>query len=115
MAERYAAQRSRGGTRRRSLPRLSDTALLDQEPEVGEDGDVDDEEESSASAVAVVRRPAARRTASNHAAELTAAAAALSRVDYHYVIKDLRRIAVTAVAMLILLVVLNFAVEALVH
>jgi hypothetical protein len=114
MAERYAAQRSRGGTRRRSLPRLSDTALLDQEPEVGADGD-DDEEESSPSAVAVERRPAARRTAANHAAELTAAAAALSRVDYHYVIKDLRRIAVTAVAMLILLVVLNFAVEALVH
>ncbi len=114
MAERYAAQRSRGGSRRRSLPRLSDTALLDQEPEVGEDGDEDDEG-APASAVATTRRPAVRRTASHHVAEMTATAAALSRVDYHYVIKDLRRIAVTAVAMLILLVVLNIAVEALIH
>ncbi len=118
MAERYAAQRSRGGSRRRSLPRLSDTAprlsdtaLLEQEPEVAEESDEDDEE----AAVAAARRPAARRTASHHVAEMTAAAAALSRVDYHYVIKDLRRIAITAVAMLILLVVLNIAVQALIH
>ncbi|HZS91005.1 MAG TPA: hypothetical protein VFE42_26370 [Chloroflexota bacterium] len=121
MAERYAAQRSRGGSRRRSLPRLSDTAprlsdtaLLEQEPEVAEESDEDDEEAAPA-AVAAARRPAARRTASHHVAEMTAAAAALSRVDYHYVIKDLRRIAITAVAMLILLVVLNIAVQALIH
>jgi hypothetical protein len=117
MAERYAAQRSRGGSRRRSLPRLSDTALLEQDLEGGEESDEDDEEATvPAGAVATARRPVApRRTASHHVAEMTAAAAALTRVDYHYVIKDLRRIAITAVAMLILLVVLNIAVEALVH
>ncbi len=119
MADRYAAQRSSRETRRRSLPRLSDTATaLADRAHDDEIVDVGADAGAVAAEAAVPVRPAHRTVAPRRASALAHAAAATqaaTRVDYHYVIRDLRRIAVTAVVMLVLLIVLNIAVENLIH
>lgn len=128
MAERYAAQRSRKDSHRRSLPRLSDpgtTALQDRDlgasgasyETVGEDRDGRPQPVSratytaGASSQGVLPRRAAPATRTGR----IPAESAIARVDYGYVRRDLRRIAITAVAMLILLIVLNLALQAIVH
>lgn len=124
MAERYAAQRSRREVRRRSLPRLSDeatTALQDREvdevDDTADDSLLDAEGVPREPTVTVARRPqrtdAVRRVAPTSRGGLTTTA--VPQVDYGYVIRDLRRIAVTAVVMLALLIVLNLIVQNLIH
>jgi hypothetical protein len=130
MADRYAAQRSRREVRRRSLPRLSDEAPVAlQERESDETDDSDDLEYQAADASAPrTREPAvtvARRLPRTDGARRLAPAtrgasgltptSGLIKVDYSYVKRDLRRIAFTAVTMLILLIVLNVIVQNLVH
>jgi len=128
MAERYAAQRSRReGVRRRSLPRLSDatyTALAEHDGDEAAEPLGDDEiaqaSAGASSATPVSRRPAPRPATARRAGALAragglSAATTVTRVDYHYVIRDLKRIAITAVGMLVLLIVLNLILQNLIH
>ena len=84
-----------------------------------DDGLVDSSAGTTDSSAVISRRTprpeAARRTATlGRVGGLTAAATG-PRVDYHYVIRDLKRIAITAVAMLVLLIVLNLIIQSLIH
>ena len=131
MAERYASQRSSKPIRRRTLPRLSDTATALEERSAAESAD-DDAGMSAAyggagtatftagaapratsgglpraTNGALPRRPA---TPGRRAGAISTIPTAI-RVDYSYVRRDLRRIAITAVSMLILLIVLNIIVQ----
>jgi hypothetical protein len=56
-----------------------------------------------------------RRAAPVNRAGRIPSESAIARVDYGYVRRDLRRIAITAVAMLILLIVLNVVLQAVIH
>ena len=119
MAERYATQRSRKEPRRRSLPRLSNavpTAVQDREfddaPEEA-DGVVS---EVSPSVAGALERRLPRQAVSQRALPVrrrgsVVPASTVTHVDYSYVKQDLRRIAITAVVMLALLVVLNIALQ----
>src|SRR5437899_818137 len=118
MAERYATQRSRKDSRRRSLPRLSDVV-----PTAVQERGFDEGQETPADAGGVVvedlsgpvdaverhlpRRATARRTLPVGRRGRAVPAPTITHVDYSYVKLDLRRIAITAIAMLALLVVLN--------
>lgn len=125
MAERYAAQRSRKDSRRRSLPRLSDEGTIA----------LQDRDDADGAEAGVLRAPG-RATFTAGAASTGGVSgqsvlprravpagrpgripseSAIARVDYGYVKRDLRRIAVTAVVMLILLIVLNVLLQAVVH
>lgn len=130
MAERYAAQRSRKDPRRRSLPRLSDagtTAVQDHDFGTLDDAAGDGREDGStaplratftagAGAAATTTRGALpRRAVPAGRAGRIPSESAIARVDYSYVRRDLRRIAITAVAMLILLIVLNLVLQAAIH
>jgi len=135
MAERYAAQRSRRDVRRRSLPRLSDVAPVALEErendEIDDTFDNDEEPTEGAPASSIAsasREPAvtvARRlprtdgtrsiTQQGRGALGSAQASSITRVDYSYVKSDLRRIAMTAAVMLVLLILLNVVVQNLVH
>src|ERR671939_476442 len=106
MAERYATQRSRKEPRRRTLPRLSDavpTAVQDREFD-----DVPEETDGVVSEVSPRPVPVRRRGS-------VVPAPTVTHVDYSYVKQDLRRIAITAVVMFALLVVLNIALQQLIH
>lgn len=130
MAERYASQRSSKPIRRRTLPRLSDTATAleerSAEADAYDDGDAAGSyggagtatftagatprvagSTSRAASSALPRRPA---SSARRPGALAAMPTAI-RVDYSYVRRDLRRIAITAVSMLILLIVLNIIVQ----
>jgi hypothetical protein len=128
MAERYAAQRSRKDPRRRSLPRLSDvgtTAVQDRDFGTLDETVGDDREDGSAAPLRATFTAGAGGTAARGALPRRAAPvnragripseSAIARVDYGYVRRDLRRIAITAVAMLILLIVLNVVLQAVIH
>jgi hypothetical protein len=125
MAERYATQRSRKESRRRSLPRLSDVV-----PTAVQERESDDAPEEAGGVVvaepprpaeAVERRVPGQATAPSRRAlpvgrrGLVVPAPAVTHVDYSYVKRDLRRIALTAVVMLVLLVVLNIVLQQLIH
>ena len=126
MAERYATQRSRRESRRRSLPRLSDvvpTAVQDRELD-----DVRAGPEDAGGVVSAVsqsptdalerrlpRQTTARRSLPVGRRGLVVPAPTVTHVDYSYVKQDLRRIAITAVVMLALLVVLNIALQQIIH
>lgn len=123
MADRYAAQRSRKENRRRALPRLSDPvpAVLEEhdsdESPVAPDSDGEAEAEGAPAATATLtRRPTVatipRRPTPINRRNVVAPAPTVTRVDYHYVVSDLKRIAMTAVVMLVLLIVLNIALRA---
>ena len=123
MAERYATQRSRRETRRRSLPRLSDvvpTAVQDREfDDAPEDADGVVSEVSTSPAGTLERR-LPRQATSQRALPvrrrgLVVPTSTVTHVDYGYVKQDLRRIAITAVVMLALLVVLNIALQHIIH
>lgn len=128
MAERYAAQRSRReGVRRRSLPRLSDatyTALAepddDEAAEALDDDDVAETPGGMSGAAPAARRSMQRPITARRPGALgrtggLSAATTVTRVDYHYVVRDLKRIAITAVSMLVLLIVLNLILQNLIH
>jgi hypothetical protein len=123
MAERYATQRSRKESRRRSLPRLSDvalTAVQEREPDGApeEAGGVVVAEPPSPAATPERRVPGqatSRRALPVGRRGLVVPAPAVTHVDYSYVKRDLRRIALTAVVMLALLVVLNVILQQLIH
>ena len=123
MAERYATQRSRKEPRRRSLPRLSDavpTAVQDREfddaPEEA-DGVVAEVSPSPAGALErrLPRQATSQRALPVRRRGLAVPAPTVTHVDYSYVKQDLRRIAITAVVMFALLVVLNIALEQIIH
>ena len=142
MADRYAAQRSNRNMRRRTLPRLSDgeTAPQDRADSGGPVGDemtrvrgtragTETEETFAPGGGASRARSAslprmspgatsdlrARAATGMRAGRGGIAASAVSRVDYGYVRRDLRRIAITAVGMLALLIVLNILLQSVVH
>ena len=130
MAERYAAQRSRKDSRRRALPRLSDagtTAVQDRDFGTLDETVGEDREDGSAAplratftagagaAGTAARGALPRRAAPVGRAGRIPSESAITRVDYGYVRRDLRRIAITAVAMLILLIVLNLVLQAAIH
>jgi len=143
MAERYASQRSSKAGRRRALPRLSDgVSTPDREgaPRGGAATDLYDVHEvrlsrhagagdgattfTAGAVAAAATAPIAasstrgampRRVGVTRGGAPTASASATSVVNYAYVRRDLRRIAVTAVAMLVLLIVLNVILQAIVH
>lgn len=119
MAERYATQRSSKEHRRRSLPRLSDSATALHEREF------DEEELDSAADGAVVTegvherahapvRRMPRSSMPRGGSSARGAESAIARVDYGYVRRDLRRIAITGVAMLVLLIVLNVILQSII-
>ena len=126
MAERYATQRSHKESRRRSLPRLSDVV-----PTVVQDGAFDDApagpkdaeggiSDVSISPAGALERRLPRQATSQRALPvrrrgLVVPAPTVTHVDYSYVKQDLRRIAITALVMLALLVVLNIALQHLIH
>ena len=121
MAERYASQRSSKPIRRRTLPRLSDTATALEERSAQEGAYNDAGAGYGGAGTATYTAGAAPRAASGAlprrpatAGRRPGAIAAMPtaiRVDYSYVRRDLRRIAITAVSMLILLIVLNIVVQ----
>jgi len=142
MADRYAAQRSNRTVRRRTLPRLSDgeTAPRDR----ADSGvSVDDgmpmgrgtrvgtetvETFAPGAGASRARSASLPRMSPGATSDLRAraatgmragrgglAASAVARVDYGYVRRDLRRIAITAVGMLALLIVLNILLQSVVH
>ena|SRR4051812_47240713 len=126
MAERYATQRSHKESRRRSLPRLSDvvpTAVQEREfddaPEGPEDagGVVSEVSHSPTDTLErrLPRRATAQRALPVRRRGLVVPTATVTHVDYSYVKQDLRRIAITAVGMVALLVVLNIALQQLIH
>ena len=141
MADRYASQRSSKAGRRRALPRLSDgvsTSDRAARPRGGDPTDLYDvhevhlsrhtEEGAGATTFTAGAAPAApaARGAMPRRAVVTrggggvtrggaAVASATSGVNYAYVRRDLQRIALTAVAMLVLLIVLNVILQAIVH
>ena len=123
MAERYATQRSRKEPRRRSLPRLSDVV-----PTAVQDHEVDDAPEDAdgvgaegfTSPAGTLERRLPRRATSQRALPVRRRGLAVptprvTHVDYSYVKQDLRRIAITAVVMFALLVVLNIALQHIIH
>jgi hypothetical protein len=123
MAERYATHRSRKEPRRRSLPRLSDvvpTAVQDREFDdapADADGGVSEE---SARAAGTGERRLPRQATSQRALParrrgLVVPTPTVTHVDYGYVKQDLRRIAITAVGMFALLIVLNVALQHIIH
>ena len=123
MAERYATQRSRKEPRRRTLPRLSDavpTAVQDREfDDAPEEADGVVSEVSPSPAGAPERR-LPRQATSQRALPVrrrgsVVPAPTVTHVDYSYVKQDLRRIAITAIVMFALLVVLNIALQHLIH
>ena len=123
MAERYATQRSRKEPRRRSLPRLSDavpTAVQEREfDDAPEETDGVVSEVSPSPAGALERR-LPRQAVSQRALPVrrrgsVVPASTVTHIDYSYVKQDLRRIAITAVVMFALLVVLNIALQHLIH
>ena len=127
MAERYAAQRSSKPLRRRTLPRLSDaagpgTAVVERGPE--DDPYIDDEGvDSSPTTTTTFTAGAATRPQGTLPRRATPAGRRVGgvaltstpRVDYSYVKRDLRRIAITAVTMLVLLIVLNVILQSFIH
>ena len=126
MAERYATQRSHKESRRRSLPRLSDvvpTAVQEREFDDAPEGPEDAGgvvSEVSHSPTDTLERRLPRRATSQRALPvrrrgLVVPTATVTHVDYSYVKQDLRRIAITAVVMVALLVVLNIALQHLIH
>jgi hypothetical protein len=141
MAERYASQRSSKVTRRRALPRLSDADVIDGDDTTrgmsGAEGLYDVHEvhatrsrmggagttfttgmAETAPATTASARPRAGaipRRAPGSARGAGVAGGAIALVNYGYVRRDLRRIAITAVAMLILLIVLNVVLQAVFH
>ena len=131
MAERYASQRSSKVTRRRALPRLSDTDVIDGDDTTGTEGLYDVHEAHTARnrmsgtnttftaeatpASARPRTGAMPRRAAGSSRAGGVSGSAIARVNYSYVQRDLRRIAITAVAMLILLIVLNVILQAVIH
>ena len=95
MADRYAsAGSSKKSPKRKTLPRLSDSSGENVPPDNGTSG-------------------------LNRASGLSSRRAAMtvpkSTVDFTYVAQDLRRILITAVAMLILMIVLNIVLQSLLH
>src|SRR5918911_293331 len=123
MAERYATQRSRKEPRRRSLPRLSDavpTAVQDREfddaPEEA-DGVVPEVSPSPADALErrLPRQATSQRALPVRRRGLVVPAPTVTHVDYSYVKQDLRRIAITALVMFALLIVLNIALQHVIH
>ena len=123
MAERYATQRSRKEPRRRSLPRLSDvvpTAVQDHEfDDAPRDADGVGAEVSTSPA-GTLERGLPRQATSQRALPvrrrgLVVPTPRVTHVDYSYVKQDLRRIAITAVVMLALLIVLNIALQHIIH
>ena len=126
MAERYATQRSRKESRRRSLPRLSDvvpTAVQDRElddvragpEESGGGGSELSPGPTGMLEPRVPRQATPRRALPVGRRGLVVPAPRVTHVDYSYVKQDLRRIAITAVVMLALLVVLNIALQQVIH
>jgi len=141
MAERYASQRSSKVTRRRALPRLSDTDVIDDDGTTsdvsGAEGLYDVHEVhttrsrmggagttftagavEAAPSMTVAARPRTEtmpRRAGGSGRAVGGTGGAIARVNYGYVQRDLRRIAITAVAMLILLIVLNVILQAVIH
>jgi hypothetical protein len=123
MAERYATHRSRKEPRRRSLPRLSDvvpTAVQDREfDDAPEDAD-GVVSEVSASPAGTPERRLPRQATSQRALPvrrrgLVVPTPTVTHVDYSYVKQDLRRIAITAVVMFALLIMLNVALQHIIH
>lgn len=135
MAERYAAQRSTKNTHRRALPRLSDTeSVATLEPDTAEAEQLDTSnlydvheihttrpsalavDGVGAAGTATAARPRAaiprRSGAAGNRAERMAAS--IPHVSYAYVVRDLRRIAITAVAMFVLLIVLNVVLQSVI-
>lgn len=119
MAERYAAQRSNKETRRRSLPRLSDSATAVHEREFPAD------EADLAAPTAVIESVHERAHPPVHRAQRPSmprgmaqpragSAPTVTHVDYSYVKRDLRRIAVIGISMLVLLIVLNVILQAVI-
>jgi hypothetical protein len=122
MAERYATQRSHKESRRRSLPRLSDmvpTAVQEREFD-----DVPEGPEDTGGVVSAVspgptdtrerrlpHRATSQRALPVRRRGLVVPTATVTHVDYSYVKQDLRRIALTAVVMVALLVVLNIGLQ----
>ena len=123
MAERYATQRSRKEPRRRSLPRLSDvvpTAVQDREfDDAPEDADGVVSEVSTSPDGTLERRlprqAPSQRELPVRRRGLVVPAPTVTHVDYSYVKQDLRRIAITAVVMFALLIVLNIALQHIIH
>jgi len=138
MADRYASQRSSKVTRRRALPRLSDTDVIDGDDTTmnmsGAEGLYDVHEvhttrsrmsgtgttftAEAATTTAPPARPRSGAMPRRAAGSIRAggvSGGAMARVNYSYVQRDLRRIALTAVAMLILLIVLNVILQAVFH
>ena len=123
MAERYATQRSRKESRRRSLPRLSDVvpaAVQDREFEEAPENTEGVVAEASTSPAGAPERRLPRQATSQRAVPVrrrgsVVPASTVTHVDYSYVKQDLRRIAITAVVMFALLVVLNIALQHLIH
>lgn len=120
MAERYATQRSKP-VRRRSLPRLSDpaTTALAEHDEAQDDGHEPDATATFTAGAAARAGTASRSTSTMPrragATRQDRAPAGIARVSYDYVKRDLRRIAITAISMLVLLIVLNIILENLIH
>jgi len=139
MAERYAAQRSTKTARRRALPRLSDAVETLDHNAIARDNDSDglyDVHEvhttrratagattftagATATAAPVTPAPAGARTTMPRRTGMSRGAAvaapAIGRVNYAYVRRDLQRIAVTAVGLLVLLIVLNVILQAMIR
>ena len=125
MAERYAAQRSRKDSRRRSLPRLSDvgTTALQDHDDTADAADLHAPTHATFTAGAAYASTGRvtgqgvlpRRAVPTARPGRIPSESAITRVDYRYVKRDLRRIAITAVAMLILLIVLNVILQAVIH
>lgn len=129
MAERYAAQRSSKPLRRRTLPRLSDatgpgTAVVERGPEddpyINDDEGADIAPSTTTATFTAGATPRPQSTLPRRATPTGrrgggVALASTPRVDYSYVKRDLRRIAITAVTMLVLLIVLNVILQSFIH
>jgi hypothetical protein len=123
MAERYATQRSRKEPRRRTLPRLSDAVPTAVQEREFDDAPEDAEgvvSEVSTSPDGTLERRLPRQATSQRALPvrrrgLMVPAPTVTHVDYSYVKQDLRRIAITAVVMFALLIVLNVALQQIIH
>lgn len=114
MAQRYAASQPRKATRRRTLPRVSEGDGEAGGPEnlaANRAGEAVFTAEGPERAGGGIPRRAAVRGA-GAARSSAPSSASIPRVDYAYVRRDLRRIALTGAAMFILLIVLNLVLQA---
>ncbi len=125
MAERYASQRGSTASRRRALPRTGTLAAAARD--YSGDDRYDDSHlgraPKTSGGVAMAQAPMAapvrpRQTAIPRRAGVGAPGRLRVEpitVDYGYVRRDLRRTAIVAVGLFVLLIVLNLVLQAIIH